>query len=238
MSTPSSRASGGQPVLGRADPLAADLDHLAVADVVVQHPAAHPLAGLEHHDRGPARHERPSGAEPRQPRPHHHDVGVVCAWLRQAGWTLPARLLPLCAGCSDEANPKTVTLCASLAALGTVVPAAPAAAKTYVPCSKGGGVSLSLKAKPRKCDFTDMHNPLALAGRAVSLDWKGWGRRVARARGTGVGIHADENGNFNRFPVRVKLSRRVSCGGRRIYTRVTMVDQDDRRIWSVPPLRC
>ena len=36
------------PVLGRADPLGADLDHLAVADRLVQRPAADPVAGLEH----------------------------------------------------------------------------------------------------------------------------------------------------------------------------------------------
>lgn len=124
-------------------------------------------------------------------------------------------------------------LCAWLAS-----PAPANAARTYVPCSKGGGVSVALKAKPRKCDFTYLHNPLALAGRAVGLRWKGWGRRVARARGTGVSLRGNPNGSFDRFPVRVRLSRRVACGGRRIYTRVTIVDQDDRRTWSVPPLRC
>ena len=115
---------------------------------------------------------------------------------------------------------------------------APAAAKTYVPCSKDDGTSITLKAKPRKCDFTYLHNPLALAGRAVGLQWQGWGRRVARARGTGIALHADAGGRFDRFPVRVRLSRRVACAGRRLYTRVTFIDQDDRRTWSVPPRSC
>jgi hypothetical protein len=126
---------------------------------------------------------------------------------------------------------------AAILALPLAAPA-PAAAKTYVPCSKGGGASLTLKAKPRKCDFTYRHNPLALAGRAVQLDWKGWGRRVTRARGTGIALHGNPDGSFDRFPVRVRLSRRVTCGGRRIYTRVTMNDGDDRRTWSVPPGIC
>jgi hypothetical protein len=135
---------------------------------------------------------------------------------------------------------KTLNVGAALAAILSVPLAAPApvAAKTYVPCSEGGGVSITLKEKPRKCDFTYLHNPLALAGRAVGLEWKGWGRRVARARGTGVSLRAGPGGRFPRFPVRVRLSRRVSCGGRRIYTRVTMVDSDDRRTWSVPPRSC
>jgi hypothetical protein len=124
------------------------------------------------------------------------------------------------------------------AALLALTAPAPAAAKTYVPCSKGGGTSVTLKAKPRKCDFTYLHNPLALAGRAVGLQWKGWGRRVTRARGTGIALHGDANGNFDRFPVRVRLSRRVACGGKRLYTRVTVIDQDDRRTWSVPPRSC
>jgi hypothetical protein len=124
------------------------------------------------------------------------------------------------------------------AALVALAAPASATAKTYVPCSKGGGTSVALKAKPRKCDFTYLHNPLALAGRAVGLQWKGWGRRVARARGTGISLHGDANGNFDRFPARVRLSRRVACGGRRVYTRVTFFDGDDRRSWSVPPRSC
>jgi hypothetical protein len=129
---------------------------------------------------------------------------------------------------------------AALAALTAAALAAPAhaAAKTYVPCSKRGGESVTLKAKPRRCDFTYLQNPLALAGRAVALEWKGWGRRVTRARGTGIALHENPDGSFDRFPVRVRLSRRVNCGGRRIYTRVTMNDGDDRRSWSVPPRSC
>ena len=78
---------------------------------------------------------------------------------------------------------RTATTSVALAAVTSVALAAPApaTAKTYVPCSKGGGVSVTLKAKPRKCDFTYLHNPLALAGRAVGLEWKHWGRRVTRA---------------------------------------------------------
>jgi hypothetical protein len=129
------------------------------------------------------------------------------------------------------------TLLVGAALLALAAPA-PAAAKTYVPCTEGGGPSVELKVKPRKCNFTYLHNPLALAGRAAGLEWKGWGRRVARARGTGIALHGNPDGSFDRFPVRVRLSRRVNCGGRRIYTRVTMNDGDDRRSWSVPPRSC
>jgi hypothetical protein len=125
------------------------------------------------------------------------------------------------------------TLLVGAALLALAAPA-PAGAKTYVPCSQDGGTRITLKAKPRKCDFTYLHNPLALAGRAVGLEWRGWGRRVARARGIGIALHGDAD----RFPVRVRLSRRVACGGRRLYTRVTFIDQDDRRTWSVPPRSC
>ena len=106
------------------------------------------------------------------------------------------------------------------------------------PAARAAGTSVALKAKPRKCDFTYLHNPLALAGRAAGLEWRGWGRRVTRARGTGISLHADANGNFDRFPARVRLSRRVTCGGHRVYTRVTFFDGDDRRTWSVPPGSC
>ncbi len=136
---------------------------------------------------------------------------------------------------------KTATTAVALAAVTSVALAAPApaTAKTFVPCSKGGGVSFKFKAKPRKCDFTYLHNPLALAGRAVGLEWQHWGRRVTRATGTGIALHAGPGGNFDRFPVRVKLSRRRSCaGGRSLYTRVTMTDSDDRRTWSIPPGSC
>ena len=36
------------PLLGRADPLAADLDHLALADLLVEQPAADAVARLDH----------------------------------------------------------------------------------------------------------------------------------------------------------------------------------------------
>jgi hypothetical protein len=136
-------------------------------------------------------------------------------------------------------KPATTAVLAAAVLTAQIAAAAPAAsAKTYVPCSKGGGVTVELKIKPRRCDFTYLHNPLALAGRAKGLEWRGWGRRVARARGTGIALHADEQGRYARFPVRVRLSRRRDCGGFALYTRVTMVDPDDRRTWSVPPGSC
>ena len=68
-----------EPLLGRADPLAADLDHLAVADLLVQQAAADPAAGLDHERLQPGRGEPPRGDESGETGAHDGDVGLD--WL-------------------------------------------------------------------------------------------------------------------------------------------------------------
>jgi hypothetical protein len=65
-----------EPVLRRPDPLAADLDHLAVAEVLVQRPPADPVAGLEDRHGRAAVDQRPSGRQPREPGADDEDVSV------------------------------------------------------------------------------------------------------------------------------------------------------------------
>ena len=68
----------GEPVLRRPDPLAAHLDDLAVADVVVEEAAAHPVAGLDTTtDRAPRAVERAGGGEPGEPRAHDDHVRLA-----------------------------------------------------------------------------------------------------------------------------------------------------------------
>ena len=66
-----------EPVLGRADPLAADLDDLAVADLMVEHAPADAVTRLEHHAVDPLGGELPRGRQPGQPGSDHDDVGSV-----------------------------------------------------------------------------------------------------------------------------------------------------------------
>ena len=73
------------PVLGRADPLAPDLDHLAVADRLVQGAPADPVARLEHADVAPGGAQRPGGAETRQAGPDHRYVYRDFVFFRLAG---------------------------------------------------------------------------------------------------------------------------------------------------------
>ena len=64
------------PVLSRADPLAADLNHLAIADRLVQQSPADALAGLEHQDRPACRRELPGGRQAGKPGPHDDDIDL------------------------------------------------------------------------------------------------------------------------------------------------------------------
>ena len=75
---PELRGQRGEPVLGRADPLPAHLDDLAVADVVVEHAPADPVARLHHHDRRAARAQPARRGEAREPGADHDHVGFVC----------------------------------------------------------------------------------------------------------------------------------------------------------------
>ena len=68
---------GQHPVLGRADPLGADLDHLAVADRLVQRPAADPVAGLEHDRLAACGVQRAGRREPGEPGADHDHVRVA-----------------------------------------------------------------------------------------------------------------------------------------------------------------
>ena len=62
------------PVLRRADPLAAHLHHLAVADRLVEDPPSHSAAGLEDDHRRAGRLEVASGHEPGEARAHDDHV--------------------------------------------------------------------------------------------------------------------------------------------------------------------
>jgi hypothetical protein len=66
----------GQPVLGRADPLAADLDDLAVAEFVVERPAAGAVARLEDHHRRARGGQLACRRQPGEPRADDYDVGL------------------------------------------------------------------------------------------------------------------------------------------------------------------
>ena len=63
-------------VLGRADELSTRLGDVAAPEVVVQHPAAHPVARLQHHDPVAVGGQPTGGGEPGQPGADHGDVGV------------------------------------------------------------------------------------------------------------------------------------------------------------------
>ena len=64
------------PVLGRADPLGADLDHLAVADRLVERPAADPVARLEHDHVAAAGAQLARRREPGEPGPDDDHIGI------------------------------------------------------------------------------------------------------------------------------------------------------------------
>ncbi len=74
------------PLLGRADPLAADLDQLARADLLVEQPAADPVAGLDYDRLDPGGKEAATGDEPGKAGPDDRDVrfGRVAGSLPRA----------------------------------------------------------------------------------------------------------------------------------------------------------
>jgi hypothetical protein len=71
-----------QPVLGGPDPLAADLDDLPVADLLVEGPPAHPIARLDHDHGGAGAHRGAGGRQAGQAGPDHHEVGVAGLLVR------------------------------------------------------------------------------------------------------------------------------------------------------------
>jgi hypothetical protein len=82
-------------MLARAEPLASDLHHLSVAELVIQDPAADAVARLEDDDRSSARAQLARGDEAREARPDHDHVRFVRSGLVH-GRTLsrPAGLQP------------------------------------------------------------------------------------------------------------------------------------------------
>ena len=106
-----------EPVLGGPDPLAADLDDVAVADVLVQHPPADALARFDDqylHPRGDGRTSRRQAGEA---GPDDDEIGVACLrighlggpYRRPAGRYGPTRWLRLRAAMS--ARRSGVTTC-------------------------------------------------------------------------------------------------------------------------------
>ena len=67
----------GQVVLARADPLAPHLDHLAVADRLVERPPADPVAGLDDEHLAAPGGQLAGGHQPGQPGADHHDFRFV-----------------------------------------------------------------------------------------------------------------------------------------------------------------
>ncbi len=76
------------PLLGRTDPLAADLDHLALADLLVEQPAADPVTRLDHDRLRSGGEETTGGDETGEPGPDDRDVGLN----RVASASLPGAL--------------------------------------------------------------------------------------------------------------------------------------------------
>ncbi len=68
---------GREAVLAGADPLPAELHHLAIADRLVEHPAPDPVAGLHHEYLAARRGQLARGHEPGQPGAHHNELRFV-----------------------------------------------------------------------------------------------------------------------------------------------------------------
>ena len=82
VSTPQLARQRGQTVLRGPDPLTPDLDDVAAADVLVEHPAADAIAGL-HDDHGRPGVRRGTGRrQAGQAGPDHHQVGVAGLLVR------------------------------------------------------------------------------------------------------------------------------------------------------------
>ena len=78
VATPMRAAMLEQRVLRGPDPLAADLDDLAVADVVVEDSPAHAVARLEDDAVDPALRQVERGGKPRESRADDRDLGGSC----------------------------------------------------------------------------------------------------------------------------------------------------------------
>ena len=237
VSTPSSRASAASgPGSGRST--GRQLDDLAVAELVVEDarpPGRGPRAR-------PPSARRPvssrAAVRPASPAPTTTtSASYLAARSRGRTFDRPSATLP---GMQHRAQLAKTLAAALLAAILGAAGCTGAAGediralqqgRRHARLAQGQAAQVRLHLSPQP--------PLALAGRAVGLHWKGWGRRVARARGTGVSLHADANGTFDRFPARVRGCRDASSAVAIASTpRVTFFDGDDRRSWSVPPRSC
>src|SRR5204862_5607458 len=65
------------PVLRGPDPLAADLDDLAVPEIVVEGPPPDAVARLQHHERLPRLLQLPAGGQPGEPGADDDDVHLA-----------------------------------------------------------------------------------------------------------------------------------------------------------------
>lgn len=90
--------------------------------------------------------------------------------------------------------------------------------RTYIMCQPRGRFSERiLRRHPARCNSLGPGQALAQAVNLARLRWRGWGRRVARARGIERGFHLP----LARIPVRVKAYRRRLCpSGDFLYTRL------------------
>lgn len=92
-----------------------------------------------------------------------------------------------------------------------------ASGKTYLLCLPRGATRREVRSKPRSCTTLGPEDSFAESVALAGLRWRGWGDRVARARGIERGFHLPRT----RIPVRVSVWRlRKVCGGDRLYTRL------------------
>ncbi len=110
-----------------------------------------------------------------------------------------------------------------------------ASARTLVPCYSFRSQEIGFLRKPRRCYFAVRGEDGGTSVNrvdVVSLRWRNWGSRKARARGTRVG------GRGFRGRTNVILSGRRRCDGSdRIYTRATFRERG-RVIFRIPLSTC
>jgi len=97
------------------------------------------------------------------------------------------------------------------------------AGRTYVLCKPRESRVRERRFRPRRCMTLGPSEPFAAASNLARLRWRGWGRRVATARGIEEGFRSTPL----EIPVRVRASaRRPGCNGDRVYTRLRVSSSD------------
>jgi len=92
-----------------------------------------------------------------------------------------------------------------------------ARANTYLLCLPKGAPRREVRSKPRSCTTLGPQDSFAESVALARLRWRGWGGRVARARGIERGFHLPRTS----IPVRVTAwRRRKVCGDDYLYTRL------------------